>query len=252
MSSEVRPGSEALACVQWYRGVTPLMSEFRPVLKTGRCADYPPGEASAFLWRRRALLIHPIAHRSSFSPCLHGRARSPVPRRLSRERFRPRLATITHRQAGQTGGRQATQQVLAVHAGSAFRGSAEQATRGRHGPVHVEAAHCGRAGRGPRMHVVAARTALCHGHQLGCRHRISACLLRLQHSSSPWATGAEDHGRRDVESSFVRRVAGSRTHIPGEPRLHAPGSTHGACGAAAFGNAGRLATCIRGLAALGL
>ena len=76
-----------------------------------------------------------------FSPCLDGRARSPVPRRLSRERFRPRLGTITHRQAGQTGGRQATQQVLAVHAGSAFRGSAEQATRGRHGPVHVEAAH---------------------------------------------------------------------------------------------------------------
>ena len=81
------------------------------------------------------------ALRLSFSPCLDGRARSPVPRRLSRERFRPRLGTITHRQAGQTGGRQATQQVLAVHAGSAFRGSAEQATRGRHGPVHVEAAH---------------------------------------------------------------------------------------------------------------
>ena len=78
-----------------------------------------------------------------FSPCLDGRARSPVPRRFSRERFRPRLGTITHRQAGQTGGRQATQQVLAVHAGSAFRGSAEQDTRGRHGPVHVEleAAH---------------------------------------------------------------------------------------------------------------
>ena len=79
-----------------------------------------------------------------------GRARSPVPRRLSRERFRPRLGTITHRQAGQTGGRQATQQVLAVHAGSAFRGTAEQATRGRHGPVHVEAAHCGHAARWPR------------------------------------------------------------------------------------------------------
>ena len=64
-----------------------------------------------------------------------------MPRRFSRERFRPRLGTITHRQAGRTGGRQATQQVLAVHAGSAFRGSAEQDTRGRHGPVHVEAAH---------------------------------------------------------------------------------------------------------------
>ena len=50
----------------------------------------------------------------SFSPCLDGRARSPVPRRLSRERFRPRLGPITHRQASQTGGRQATQQVLAV------------------------------------------------------------------------------------------------------------------------------------------
>ena len=90
------------------------------------------------LWRDA---IRDAAHRSSFSPCLDGRARSPVPRRLSRERFRPRLGTITHRQAGQTGGRQATQQVLAVHAGSAFRGSAEQDTRGRHGPVHVEAAH---------------------------------------------------------------------------------------------------------------
>ena len=85
--------------------------------------------------------IRDAAHRSSFSPCLDGRARSPVPRRFSRERFRPRLGTITHRQAGQTGGRQATQQVLAVRAGSAFRGTADQATRGRHGPVHVEAAH---------------------------------------------------------------------------------------------------------------
>ena len=85
------------------------------------------------MWRRRFVVL--------FSPCLDGRARSPVPRRFSRERFRPRLGTITHRQAGQTGGRQATQQVLAVHAGSAFRGSADQATRGRHGPVHVEAAH---------------------------------------------------------------------------------------------------------------
>ena len=88
-----------------------------------------------------ALLIHPTRSSLVLLSCLHGRARSPVPRRLSRERFRPRLGTITHRQAGQTGGRQATQQVLAVHAGSAFRGSAEQDTRGRHGPVHVEAAH---------------------------------------------------------------------------------------------------------------
>ena len=64
--------------------------------------------------------IRDAAHRSLvlLSPCLDGRARSPVPRRFSRERFRPRLGTITHRQAGQIGGRQATQQVLAVHAGS--------------------------------------------------------------------------------------------------------------------------------------
>ena len=63
------------------------------------------------LWRRRFVL---------FSPCLDGRARRPVPRRLSRERFRPRLGTITHRQAGQTGGRQATQQVWCPRGVRAF------------------------------------------------------------------------------------------------------------------------------------
>ena len=161
--------------------------------------------------------IRDPAHRSSFSPCLDGRARSPVPRRFSRERFRPRLGTITHRQAGQTGGRQATQQVLAVHAGSAFRGSAEQDTRGRHGPVHVEAAHRRLFGAIPAC--LSAPPPACERCSSSSSLATRDELLHIGWSSTSRAAQYEAHGLqlacRTCAGRSGRRVCGTSA----SPRL---------------------------------